>query len=423
MVAHSGYIMPWPCILMWAALFVFVALLACVPAARAQVGAGGGQYLSPPNANAPLTDAQRAEVWAGIEQNREILLERGLLPSLQERAAASAPLLSWPLEAVDGFPDYGYHGVSGFMDHDSGFPNFLLDYACGRRTYDTVSGYNHKGVDFFLWPLPWAKMDAGVVQIVSAAEGVIVGKRDGEFDRSCSPNSNPWNAVYVEHADGSVAWYGHMKKNSVTEKTVGSPVDRGEVLGLVGSSGNSTGPHLHFELYDSGRNLVDPYSGDCNVITSWWVTQRNYYDSTINKLATGSTAPTAFHCEGADEPTHTTRFTAGDVVYFTAYYRDQRGNQSSTYTVYRSDGSVFATWDHSSVASHYNASYWYWRYALPIDAQEGTWRFEVSYQGNAYHHSFDVETQEVSSLSSQALLALCSVLLAMGLGYVRISAR
>jgi hypothetical protein len=53
---------------------------------------------------------------------------------------------------------------------------------------------------------------------------IIIGKTDGNFDKSCQFNSNDGNAVYVQHADGSVAWYGHMKKGTVTTKNVGEAV-------------------------------------------------------------------------------------------------------------------------------------------------------------------------------------------------------
>ena len=55
------------------------------------------------------------------------------------------------------------------------------------------------------------------------------------------------------HADGSVAWYGHMKAGSLTNKAVGQTVSSGEYLGIVGSSGNSTGPHLHFGIRVNGK--------------------------------------------------------------------------------------------------------------------------------------------------------------------------
>ena len=109
----------------------------------------------------------------------------------------------------------------------------------------------------YTWPFSWYKMDHDQVKVVAAADGVIIYKSDGNFDKNCGFNNDNWNAVYVEHADGSVAWYGHLKNGSLSTKAVGESVSSGEYLGIVGSSGSSTGPHLHFEVRKHGEP-VDP---------------------------------------------------------------------------------------------------------------------------------------------------------------------
>jgi len=53
------------------------------------------------------------------------------------------------------------------------------------------------------------------------------------------------NLVVLDHANGFVTYYGHMNKIYVFE---GQAVERGQVLGTVGNTGYSTGPHLHFEV-------------------------------------------------------------------------------------------------------------------------------------------------------------------------------
>lgn len=62
------------------------------------------------------------------------------------------------------------------------------------------------------------------------------------------------NYVIVKHIDGYQTLYGHMSK--ITAKK-GQYVAQGEQIGLVGSTGYSTGPHLHFSVYKNGK-LVDP---------------------------------------------------------------------------------------------------------------------------------------------------------------------
>jgi hypothetical protein len=68
------------------------------------------------------------------------------------------------------------------------------------------------------------------------------------------------NLVKVRHDDGSIGYYAHLSAFSVRP---GQRVGRGSTIGRVGSTGNSTGPHLHFEVRQNGKP-VDPrsYLGD-----------------------------------------------------------------------------------------------------------------------------------------------------------------
>lgn len=107
----------------------------------------------------------------------------------------------------------------------------------GERV-DPISGKKawHKGVDF-----------AGKAgsDVVAVASGVITyaGKRYGYG-----------LMVEITHSDGYVSRYGHHQEVTVQ---VGDVVSRGQVIALMGSSGRSTGPHVHFEVFKNGRR-VDP---------------------------------------------------------------------------------------------------------------------------------------------------------------------
>ncbi len=69
-------------------------------------------------------------------------------------------------------------------------------------------------------------------------------------------NSGYGNRVMIDHGNGFVTLYGHM---SVIQVQVGQRVGRGDVLGQMGSTGRSTGVHLHFEIRQGG-SLIDPQS-------------------------------------------------------------------------------------------------------------------------------------------------------------------
>jgi murein DD-endopeptidase MepM/ murein hydrolase activator NlpD len=363
-----------------------VALAAHSPAAPAEVvnGPGGGEFVIGPQDY--LSEGHRREIKKRIDRNISILRAEGKLRDVREAGV----LFQWPVRAAGGLSVFDFHGISNFVDQNPSYPNLLLDYACGARTYDLANSYNHRGTDIFTWPFPWLRMANDQIEVVAAAAGTIILKQDGYYDRSCSLSSEPWNAVYVRHADGSVAWYGHLKVGSQTTKLIGDPVEAGDYLGVVGSSGSSTGPHLHFEVWDAFDNLIDPFQGACNSLNpdSWWADQRAYYDSAVNQITTGRLAPDFGSCPSPETTHAQSAFDPGALIYFTTYYHDQRSGQTSQYSIHRPDGSTYTSWTHSTTESHYAASYWYWWINFPASAPSGTWRFDVQYQGRWYRHYF-----------------------------------
>lgn len=107
----------------------------------------------------------------------------------------------------------------------------------GRRN-DPITGRLawHNGVDF-------AAKEGSDVNTVAAGVVVYAGERSGYG-----------KMVEVNHGKGFSTRYGHHKKLLVK---VGDIVKKGQVVGIMGSSGRSTGPHVHFEVFKNGR-VVDP---------------------------------------------------------------------------------------------------------------------------------------------------------------------
>lgn len=146
--------------------------------------------------------------------------------------------------------------VQNYIDHDPG-PGWR-DYTCGPLSYD-----GHRGIDFRV-PTQ-IEMRRGV-PVVAAADGEVIIARDGQPDRlmrdappAKTVDERNGNWVAVQHADGWVTTYAHLRQGSVAVKE-GQRVVRGQTLGLVGLSGNADFPHIHFALTHRNR-LLDPFTG------------------------------------------------------------------------------------------------------------------------------------------------------------------
>ncbi len=112
----------------------------------------------------------------------------------------------------------------------------------GWRENPTGPGnQEHGGVDL----APYAR--SGVVPVIAAQSGTIHEVSSSISYEEFQPPGTYGNYVVIAHPDGNYTWYGHMYKNTITVK-VGEKVEQGQVIGYVGSSGDSTGTHLHFEL-------------------------------------------------------------------------------------------------------------------------------------------------------------------------------
>jgi Peptidase family M23 len=194
-------------------------------AATGEIGAGiydavgRSPVLSRDSDRDALEDASDAsvvqEVEAQAEQRNEAL---GNLAEQAEKEAKNINANRWMLPVAAG----AYHLTAGFGD--------------GGGLWS--SGY-HTGLDF--------AAPSGT-PIMAVANGVVTSVGyEGAYG----------NQTIVTLQDGTEIWYCHQTSYAVS---VGDNVVAGEVIGYVGSTGNTTGPHLHLEVRPGGGDPVDPYA-------------------------------------------------------------------------------------------------------------------------------------------------------------------
>jgi hypothetical protein len=113
----------------------------------------------------------------------------------------------------------------------------------GRRSSPGgIGSTNHRGID----------ISVGSGEAGYAAEAVASGRVvDAGYSKGYG------NYVEIEHEDGSKSKYGHLESRNVSK---GDVIERGQPIGRVGSTGASTGPHLHLEITNAKGQKIDPRS-------------------------------------------------------------------------------------------------------------------------------------------------------------------
>ena len=157
---------------------------------------------------------------------------RSLIGDLDARIKTRELQLSMLREAIAGdelargMKPLGWPVANGWLSSKFGF---RISPFSGRREF-------HAGIDI---------AGAAGTPVYAVASGVVKYAR--EF-------RNYGNMVEIDHGGGYSTRYGHNQVNLVTG---GQSVRQGDVIALLGSSGRSTGPHVHFEMLRNGRQ-VDP---------------------------------------------------------------------------------------------------------------------------------------------------------------------
>ena len=166
--------------------------------------------------------------------------------------AQSGLVLSLPVDCVIGETCF----VQNHFDHDPG-PGFR-DYACGGLGYD-----GHRGIDIRVADLP--AMARGIA-VIAAGPGRILGVRDGMtdidvrlIDAATIADRKAGNGVVIDHDGGWQTQYSHLRRGSL-RVAVGDIVAAGDVIGMIGMSGNAAFPHVEFSVRRQGVP-VDPFIG------------------------------------------------------------------------------------------------------------------------------------------------------------------
>lgn len=354
-----------------------------------KVDGGWYEYSKNDAQNPCISAAEYARLENEIKGNLE---KMGLVNRPANSALTTS--LNWPLRTAAGFSQCEYHFIGAYVDQNT-TASAVQDYNCESNTYD-----GHQGTDIAIWPFGFYKMDQSQVEVIAAADGTIVQRADGNFDRNCGSNTLTANSIIIQHADGSYALYWHMKNGSVTSKTVGQTVVAGEYLGVVGSSGSSSGPHLHFEIRTSSatNSYKDPFSGTCNLLNnnSWWAAQKPHTNPAVIKVSVNTTDLVSPACPTTETPNESDSFTipfqgaglAPGYAKFYLFLREAAVGTTVDLKILNPNGSTFNSWTYP-ISTFYKVSYWGFSKVLPTNP--GLYTFQATYNGVTCSTTFQIQ--------------------------------
>ncbi len=268
--------------------------------------------------------------------------------------------LNWPLPGVP-FKDWV---TVNYVDGDSASGTYK-DYV-GNTGTSAVKAFTydgHRGMDIDVPSFRFMDLD---FPVYAAANGVVEGIYDDSPDRNLSCASAQWNYVKIKHSTGIRTVYGHLKRDSIAVN-VGSPVVAGQRLGVVGSSGCSTYPHLHFEVDDCKAVVLDPMKlGMFNGAPVYTMQAPATIMDTILKQPV-ITSINGMIDPGPSEPPSVRanmQFSLGFTVAIL-----KQGNVLRV-DLYKPDGSLYNLPLSLTSPNRFSLSHWYWNFQLP---EPGLW--------------------------------------------------
>ena len=303
-------------------------------------------HLSPPRSQPDFTkrtDSQRVPISMKRLLTKPMRLSGIIaLVLLTALAEAGALQLDLPVRCELGKACF----VQNYVDHDPGLEH--RDFACGYLTYN-----DHVGTDFRV--IDEVAMAKGV-PVLAAAPGVVIGVRDGEPDvavsvrgRASLNGKDAGNGVVIDHGDGWQTQYSHLRKGSLVVQK-GQTVSRGDVLGLIGESGNADFPHVDFSVRHQGK-VVDPFQpqtgASCNAAMAsdalWSPASRAalaYISSAILQAGFADRIPSRLEAQSGRMAAETMRSDSAQLVFWSQIMGVRDGDQW-VMQIIGPDGKVF----------------------------------------------------------------------------------
>lgn len=190
----------------------------------------------------PLAAATKVNVFVYVTGYADPVIVT--LPLAPYQVAHRLPIHARDLRPGEMVSAQGDHWANGGRRGDQIFAHDIdvVAWDGGKWTNLLPGKDNTKVENYRCWGLPIRAVADGTV--FSALDGMVDNLAPGGFPEVV-PDPTAGNSLWLQHDDGTMTFYTHLQQGSVTKKT---SVLAGEVVGLLGTSGYTTNPHIHLEV-------------------------------------------------------------------------------------------------------------------------------------------------------------------------------
>ena len=360
-----------------------------------------------------ITSAQeiRDKIVSSLDDMQQAVQQYERIPSLKQwmnennipqRIANNHILFSWPMRVNSNYDDIpNYYRITNYVDQN--WNNGVKDeWHCSARTYN-----GHEGLDIITYPFFWRMKDNSNVFASAGAPGIVTAVRDNLEDDNCILDGRAGNYVEVLHSDSSLARYYHIKTGSA-RVSVNEFIKEGQLIALIASSGNTSNPHLHFDVRDKDGSWIEPFYSsnpdfECNTRneSSWWQNQKPYREPQINRVMTHSGTPQIFgyinsvrnddYCKVFEDAKAKNQFSPGNPVTIGVALYDVHPDDSIFVSVRYPDNSIYTEYRQGlfnldnlvRIGGMYRTR----SFTLPSNAPEGTYTVTVDFEYRSYTES------------------------------------